>query len=84
MLFRSLSGRDLPKLPSLEERLPGSAQGVNLKDLEAKLQAIKTKWPELKTGVVRPEAQASYGDVIKIMDQTKKTEFEGVGLSPLG
>lgn len=79
-----LSVRDLPKLRTVETRLPKAGSGVNWTGLEAKLADLKIKFPELKTGIVRPGAQSSYGDVIKIMDQLKQNQFEGVGLSPLG
>lgn len=79
-----LSMRDLPNKKTYEEQIRSSDRGVNWEVLEAKIQALKQQWPDLKTGVVRPEAQASYGDVIRIMDQLKKFQFEGVGLSPLG
>jgi biopolymer transport protein ExbD len=79
-----LSMRDLPNKKTYEEQIGSLGRGVNWAMLEAKLQILKQQWPDLKTGIVRPEAQASYGDVIKIMDQLKKFQFEGVGLSPLG
>lgn len=80
-----LSTRDLPNKKTYEEQIGSMGRnGVNWALLEQKLQSLKQQWPELKTGVVRPEAQASYGDVIRIMDQLKKFQFEGVGLSPLG
>lgn len=79
-----LSARDLPNKKTYEERIQSSKQGVNWAALEQKLQALKSKFPDLKTGIVRPEAQASYGDVIRIMDKLKQFQFEGVGLSPLG
>lgn len=80
-----LSARDLPNKKTFEVSIQAE-QGakVNWAALEQKLQALKEKFPDLKTGVVRPEAQASYGDVIRIMDKLKQFQFEGVGLSPLG
>lgn len=79
-----LSMRDLPNKKTYEENINSVGRKVNWSQLEAKLQSLKQQWPELKTGVVRPEAQASYGDVIQIMDKLKQYQFEGVGLSPLG
>ncbi|WP_253696815.1 biopolymer transporter ExbD [Bdellovibrio bacteriovorus] len=79
-----LSLRDLPNAKTHEEQIQASGRSVNWAVLEQKLQALRAKWPDLKTGVVRPEAQASYGDVIRIMDKLKQNQFEGVGLSPLG
>lgn len=79
-----LSLRDIPKAKTLEDRVARTQAGVNWQSLESKIQALKAQWPELKTGIVMPEARSSYGDVIRIMDQLKKNQFEGVGLSPLG
>lgn len=79
-----LSARDLPNAKTYEEQVQSAGQGVNWNVLEQKLQALREKFPDLKTGIVRPEAQASYGDVIRIMDKLKQFQFEGVGLSPLG
>ncbi|WP_413289892.1 ExbD/TolR family protein [Bdellovibrio sp. HCB337] len=79
-----LSLRDVPQAKNLEDSVAKTAQGVNWNTLESKIQALRNKWPDLKTSIVRPEARASYGDVIRIMDQLKKNQFDGVGLSPLG
>ncbi|MFS4460345.1 ExbD/TolR family protein [Bdellovibrio sp. HCB2-146] len=80
----TLSLRDLPGAKKFEESISRSAKGVNWENLEARLQALRNKWPDLKTGVVLPEAQSSYGDVIRVMDKLKQFNFEGVGISPLG
>ena len=79
-----LEMRDLPNKKTFDETIRASAKGVNWNALEEKLSELRQQWPDLKTGVVRPEAQASYGDVIRIMDKLKQFQFEGVGLSPLG
>lgn len=79
-----LSLRDVPQAKTLEDRVARTKTGVNWEGLESKIQSLRTQWPDLKTSIVRPEARASYGDVIRIMDQLKKNQFDGVGLSPLG
>lgn len=79
-----LSMRDLPNKKTYEDQIQNGANGVNWAMLEQKLQNLRNKWPDLKTGIVRPEAEASYGDIIRIMDKLKQFQFEGVGLSPLG
>lgn len=79
-----LSLRDVPQAKNLEDSIAKTTAGVNWSTLESKIQALRNKWPDLKTSIVRPEARASYGDVIRIMDQLKKNQFDGVGLSPLG
>ncbi len=83
-----LSLRDLPKTTQakvrLESRLAKTGKGIDWTALESKLSDLKKNIPELKTGIVHPGAQSAYGDVIKIMDQLKQNQIEGVGLSPLG
>lgn len=79
-----LSLRDVPQSKNLEDNVARTSAGVNWNSLETKIQNLRAQWPDLKTGIVRPEARSSYGDVIRIMDQLKKYQFDGVGLSPLG
>jgi biopolymer transport protein ExbD len=79
-----LSLRDVPKGSAREHTISATNAGVNWAGLEQKLQDLRSKFPDLKTSVVRPEARSSYGNVIKVMDKLKQFEFEGVGLSPLG
>ncbi|MNL35997.1 Biopolymer transport protein ExbD/TolR [compost metagenome] len=79
-----MSLRDLPGAKKLEENIAKSGKGINWTNLENRLQALRSKWPDLKTGVILPEAQSSYGDVIRVMDKLKQFNFEGVGISPLG
>lgn len=80
----TVSLRDLPGEKQLESVVPRTSEGVNWARLEAQLQSLKTKWPDLKTGIVQPNRETPYKDVIKLMDQLKQFKFEGVGLSPLG
>lgn len=79
-----LSLRDVPQAKNLESRISKTKGGVNWSVLEQKIQALKNEWPDLKTSIVRPEAQTSYGDVIRVMDKLKQSAFDGVGISPLG
>lgn len=79
-----LSLRDVPQAKNLEQSVEKTSGGVNWASLEEKIQTLRNQWPDLKTSIVRPEARTSYGDVIRIMDQLKKNQFDGVGLSPLG
>ncbi len=80
----TLSLRDLPQERQLEHRIGKIGGKVNWEGLNLKLQALRTQFPDLKTSIVRPGAQTAYGDVIKIMDQLKQNQFDGVGISPLG
>jgi len=79
-----LSLRDISKASSLEDSISKVSTGINWSAFSSKIQSLREQMPELRTTVVRPEAKTSYGDVIRVMDQLKKYQFEGVGLSPLG
>ena len=76
--------RDVPATTGAETTLSGNRDGVNWQALNAKIQALKTQFPTLKTVVIRPEATANYGVVIQLMDQLKQNQMTDVGLSPLG
>lgn len=79
-----ISLRDIGKKMNLEYRISADRQGINWSALTSQLQNIKSQLPDLKTAIIRPEAQANYGDVIKMMDQLKRTQISDIGLSPLG
>lgn len=79
-----LSVRDVPQAQSREIPVARASKGVNWDVFQKRIQDLKTKYPDLKTGIVRPKERTAYGDVIKIMDQLKKLEIDQVGLSPLG
>lgn len=79
-----LSLRDVKSKGPLEEQVTASGTGVNWTLLDEKIQSLRTRLPDLKTVVIRPEAKANYGDVIHLMDQLKKNQLNDIGLSPLG
>jgi biopolymer transport protein TolR len=76
--------RDVKTKARLESQLVAQNSAVNWVGLNQKIQSLKTEVPELKTVVIRPEAKANYGVVIKIMDQLKQNKLTDIGLSPLG
>lgn len=80
-----ISLRDISKARKgiADDRVLGNSSGINWAALNTQLQFYRKQWPDLKTGIVLPSAETSYKDVIKIMDQLKQNNFEGVGLSPL-
>lgn len=84
-----LSLRDLKpemkaKVSAQSSNLQGTANGVNWKAFEQKIDSLKQQIPDLKTVVITPEATARYEDVIKVMDQLKRKQLTDIGLSPLG
>jgi biopolymer transport protein TolR len=68
----------------LEFRITSRGQGVEFESFKQRLLGLKAQIPDLKVGVIRPDAKVNYGDVIHLMDQLKQTEITDVGLSPLG
>jgi biopolymer transport protein ExbD len=79
-----LSLRDVKSNLPLEDSISGSRQGINWPLFVQKIQLLKSRLPELKTVVIRPEATANYGDVVRLMDQLKQNQLTDIGLSPLG
>lgn len=79
-----LSLRDIKANVPLESTLSGNRDGVNWTALTQKIQSLKAQFPTLNTVIIRPEAKANYGVVIRLMDQLKQNQMTDVGLSPLG
>lgn len=80
-----LSLRDVASSKIAKEMTLASNQGqVNWVALNQKIQSIKSALPDLKTVIIRPEAQSNYGVVIQLMDQLKQNQMTDIGLSPLG
>ena len=79
-----LSLRDVKVTMPLEDRISASQGLINWDLVAQKIQTLKTQLPDLKTVIIRPEAQSNYGDVIHLMDQLKKSQLTDVGISPLG
>jgi biopolymer transport protein TolR len=67
-----------------EFRITSRGQGVDFESFKQRLLGLKAQIPDLKVGVIRPDAKVNYGDVIHLMDQLKQSEITDVGLSPLG
>jgi biopolymer transport protein ExbD len=80
----SIELRNIKERVPLSYKIASRGQGVDLDGFKQRLLGLKTQIPELKIGVIRPEAKANYGDVIHLMDQMKQTQITDVGLSPLG
>lgn len=78
-----LSLRDV-KVRQSEMSLRGQRGEIDWNRLTEQLRTLKAQLPDLKTGVIRPEAGTRYGDVIRLMDSLKKIEISDIGLSPLG
>lgn len=80
-----LSLRDLTSSSSRDEaQILGRSGRINWEHLKAQIQRLRTRFPDLKTGIIRPHALTPYKDVVKVMDFLKGFQFEGLGISPLG
>lgn len=71
------------KSPVRDTRVQAGRQGIDWETATRALQSIKAQLPDLKTVIIRPEAKANYGDVIRLMDRLKQNEMTDIGLSPL-
>lgn len=81
----TLSLRDLTtKGSSSDAQISGLSGQVNWDHLKNQIQRLKTRFPDLKTGIVQPHSTTPYKDVVKVMDFLKGFQFEGLGISPLG
>ena len=56
---------------------------VQMKSLAAYVGQLKQANPELRTGLVLPNAFSSYEELIRAMDQLKKAELIDIGISPI-
>jgi biopolymer transport protein TolR len=79
-----ISLRDIKKakLPH-EITVPNVAEGIDWSKLTEKIKVVKAEIPELKTGVIMPQAHTNYGDVVKLMDQLKQNSITDIGITPL-
>lgn len=77
-----LSLRDV-KVKNREMVLRPVRGQINWNELAVRLEGIKNQLPDLRTGIIRPEAGTKYGDVIRLMDSMKKIEITDLGLTPL-
>lgn len=78
-----ISLRDI-KVPMQHEFvIQNTTQGIDWSSLVQKIQSVKAQIPDLKTGVILPQAHTNYGDVVKLMDEFKKNSITDMGISPL-
>lgn len=64
--------------------LPGKAESeIDLDLLEEKISEILVLVPELKTGLVLPQGDSKYDNVIKVMDRMRKVGLVDLGVSPI-
>lgn len=56
---------------------------IDYEQVDTKLASIITAVPELKTGLVLPQGETEYENVIQLMDHMKKAGLTNLGVSPL-
>lgn len=78
-----ISLRDVKVPMEREFTINNISSGIDWSSLSQKIEAVKAKLPDLKTGVILPQAHTNYGDVVKLMDQFKKNSITDLGISPL-
>lgn len=78
-----ISLRDVKLAGPRELRVAGVGQMIDWTRFTATIQDLKTKIPDLKTGIIRAQASTGYGDVIRMMDEMRRADIIDLGLSPL-
>lgn len=64
--------------------LKGNEKGeIDFAAFQKRVGEIITLVPELKTGLVLPEGDSKYENVILLMDEMKKSGFIDLGISPI-
>lgn len=64
--------------------VPSADEGkINYTELETKLASIVKVVPDLRTGLVVPQGESKYENVIELMDHLKKVGLVDLGVSPL-
>ena len=64
-------------------RVKGLEGALNKEAVELHLSTLVEKIPNLRTGLVKPNAETLYEDIILLMDQFKKAGLVDLGVSPL-
>lgn len=78
-----LSLRDIKVKMPREITIQNTREGVNWNEITERIKSVKAQIPELKTGVIMPEAHSNYGDVVRLMDHFKQNSITDIGISPL-
>jgi biopolymer transport protein ExbD len=60
-----------------------SKKRVAMKSLSDTVAKLKQENPELRTGLVLPNAFSSYEELVRAMDQLRKAELIDIGISPI-
>jgi biopolymer transport protein TolR len=64
--------------------LNGNNEGeIDFENFEKKIGELKVLVPDLKTGLVLPQAESRYENVIQLMDHMKKSGLSDLGVSPI-
>lgn len=77
--------QDTQKVPAKLRKisLKGVDGKLDLANIEAAVQEMKSLEPELRTALIQPNANSVYEDMIALMDHCKKQGLLDLGVSPL-
>lgn len=77
--------KDSPETPvTLRDRsFPVRGQAVDWQAVDSHAAALKEALPGLKTALIMPDSDVSYGEVIRMMDRLKIREIAEIGIAPL-
>ena len=78
-----LESKDSVLLSTQGFKQNSSKKRVAMKSLSDTVAKLKQENPELRTGLVLPNAFSSYEELVRAMDQLRKAELIDIGISPI-
>lgn len=66
-----------------ERKFKTRGQDIDWSAVDEHAASLKQALPELKTALIMPDSNVSYGDVIRMMDRLKIREIAEIGIAPL-
>ena len=78
-----LESKDSVLLSTQGFKQNSSKKRVAMKSLSDTVAKLKQDNPELRTGLVLPNAFSSYEELVRAMDQLRKAELIDIGISPI-
>ena len=77
--------KDSPETPSsvAEHKFSGQGSSIDWSAIDSQAATLKQSLPTLKTALIMPDSNVSYGDVIRMMDRLKIRQISEIGIAPL-
>jgi biopolymer transport protein TolR len=66
-----------------ERKFNVNGTAINWNEVDSQAASLKQALPTLKTALIMPDSNVSYGDVIRMMDRLKIRNISEIGIAPL-